>query len=399
MTVADKSVTGKQSEIKHEMDRLAKKPRIHEQTHFTNLEELQDLAEPILPRMIHRYYAGATEGEVTLRDNRAVWTRYRLLPTMMRDVSKMDISTTLLGDKLAFPVGIAPMSMQRMAHPEGELAVASAAAEAGIPMIVSTMGTTRLDDVCQAAAGAPAMMFQLYVFTRRENTVRLIKEAEAAGYKALCFTVDVPALSNREDDTRNNFKLPDHLHLENLPEIEQADKELKASGKGDNLSQMGEWHDGSLTWDFVAWIRTQTSLPIFVKGILSPADAEKAVENGCDGIIVSNHGGRQLDYTPASLDMLPAIAEAVNRRVPIWLDGGVRRGTDIIKALALGADGVLVGRPIIFALALGGKDAITRALGILKKEFELSLALMGCSSIRDLRRSHVILPRQLPARL
>ncbi|KAK9814510.1 hypothetical protein WJX72_007115 [[Myrmecia] bisecta] len=295
--------------------------------------------------MVYGYYASGADTESTVRDNRAAFARYRLLPRMMVDVSHLDPSCKLLGKRLAFPVIVAPMAMQQMAHPDGELAVARACASAGIPMGVSTMGTYEKREVMLAGAGVPFMMYQLYVFRDRDFVRDMVQDAERAGYTALAVTVDAPFLGNREADTRNSFKLPEGMFLRN---VEGLVKKLAIhhNTPGSGLNEVfSKQIDASLTWDFMLWLRTVTKLPVYVKGILSAADAQLAVDHGVDGIIVSNHGGRQLDFAPAAIDMLPSIRASVGQAVPVLVDGGVRRGTDIIKALALGADVVLLGRP------------------------------------------------------
>ncbi|EIE24931.1 glycolate oxidase [Coccomyxa subellipsoidea C-169] len=390
---------------------------------FQNLDELEPLAEQVLPKTVFGYYASGSETESTLRDNRAVFSRYRLMPRMMVDVSNVDTTCTLLGRELAYPVLIAPMAMQCMAHPDGELAVSRAAAAEGIPMVQSTMGTVGLADVRQAGAGGPLMFFQLYVFKNRAFVRQLVQHAERSGYNGLMVTVDAPFLGKREADERNNFKLPDGLRLANLeglganlgketasnPSFNPVDANSVAgaatrdaavhdAGEGSGVSKhFSDNIDASLTWAFVAWLRSVTSLPIFVKGILSAADAERGVDAGVDGIVVSNHGGRQLDTAPASLDALPAVAAAVGKRVPVLMDGGIRRGTDIIKALALGADAVLLGRPVLWGLALGGQQGVQKVLETLRKELRLSMALMGCPSLAHLNRRMVLVPWEHPS--
>lgn len=360
---------------------------------FTNLEELEDLVTDRLPKQVLGYYKSGADAEATVADNRNAFKRMRLLPRMLVDVSRLDTTVCVQGKKLAFPVLIAPMAMQRMAHPEGELAVARAAAACGIPMVQSTMGTVGLRDVYQAGRGAPLMLFQLYVLKDRDFTRDLIQDAERAGYNALVVTVDAPFLGNREADVINDFGLPKELSLENLAPLKRKyDRLAKDTEKGSGIAHVFVKEvDASLTWEFLTWLRTVTSLPIFVKGILAVADAVQAADMGVEGIIVSNHGGRQLDFAPAAIDMLPDIANAVKGRgVTLLVDGGIRRGTDIIKALALGADAVLLGRPILYGLALGGQAGVERVLAILKREFSLSLALMGCPKASSLTPDAVL---------
>lgn len=360
---------------------------------FFNLEEIEEKARAVLPKQVFGYYSSGSESESTVRFNREAFGKMRLLPRMLVDVSNTDTSVELLGRKLDFPVLIAPMAMQRMAHTDGELATARAAAKFRIPMVQSTMGTIKLQEVIKAGRDAPLMMFQLYVLADREFTQNLIQDAEKVGYNALVVTVDAPHLGNREADERNSFQLPEGMTLENLLPLKRKADEMHKSDKTQSgiAAVFSNEVDASLTWKFVDWVRTVTRLPIFVKGVLSPADATRAADAGVDGVIVSNHGGRQVDYAPAAVDMLPPIAEVLRGRgIPVLVDGGIRRGTDIIKALALGANAVLVGRPIVYGLALGGQEGVERVLGILKKEFKTSLALMGCPTVHHLNKDVVL---------
>ncbi|CAL5227017.1 g9910 [Coccomyxa viridis] len=363
---------------------------------FQNVGELRPRAEKILPKQAFGYYVSGSESESTLRDNEESFKRYRLVPRLMVDVSKVDTTVKLLGKEIAFPLLVAPMAMQRMAHPDGELATSRAAAAEGIPMVQSTMGTVELAEVREAGAAGPLMMFQLYVFKERDFVKQLIQHAERSGYDAIVVTVDAPFLGKREADERYGFKLPEHLRLENLTGLAEAarmERKVHSEEKGSGIAlHFADHIDSSLTWDFLPWLHTVTSLPIFLKGVLSPEDAHMGVQAGADGIIVSNHGGRQLDFAPAALDALPGIAAAVGKRVPVLMDGGVRRGTDIIKALAMGADAVLIGRPILWGLALAGEEGVRKVLETIRKELRLSMALMGCPSIRHLHRSMVIAP-------
>eukprot|EP00887_Chlorella_sp_A99_P007368 scaffold2.g7368.t1 len=346
---------------------------------WTNLEELEALARPRLSEAAYAYYASGAETEAALRDNRAAFARWRLLPRMLRDVSTVDTSTTLFGQRLASPVAIAPMAMQRLCHPDGELAMARGAAAAGVPYILSTMATSSLEQV----AGVPECSnrwFQLYVLSRMDVTEQMVRDAERLGYSALVVTVDAPRLGKREADERNRLTLPPELSLKNMERIEAAAGHTEQEG-GEG-SRFGRHFSGlitpALTWELVKQLKAMTSLPVL--GILAPDDARAGVEAGIDGIIVSNHGGRQLDFAPAAVDVLPAVAAAVQGRVPLLVDGGVRRGTDVAKCLALGADAVLLGRPLLWALTLGGQAGVAAALELLRAELELTMALLGLSA-------------------
>ena len=294
------------------------------------------------------------------------------------------------------------MAMQRLCHPEGELAMSRAAAAAGASMVVSTMATCSVEEVA-AAAGAAHLWFQVYVLTRRDVTAAMIRAAEAAGYRAIVVTVDAPRLGKRERDERNAFALPPGLSLRTLERGTAAAAAVAgragAEGDGNFGRHFGSLVDASLAWDVIPWVKSITSLPVVLKGVLAPDDARRAVEAGAAGIILSNHGGRQLDSTPSALDMLPPVAAAVRRRVPVLVDGGVRRGTDVVKCLALGASAVLVGRPMLWALALEGQAGVEAALGALRAEVELGMALLGCARVSDLSPDFVLPPTTPPFRI
>ena len=309
--------------------------------------------------------------------NREAFERIALLPRVLVDVGERETSVELLGRRHALPLLVAPMAFAKLAHPSGEAAIARAAGEAGVTVTLSTLATTSIEEVA-AAASAP-LWFQLYVFRDRAVTRSLVERAEAAGYEALVLTVDAPVLGRRERDARNRFVLPDGLFAENLVSEEQ--RSLPA-GEGSGLEAFfNSQLDASLTWADVDWLRSITRLPVLVKGVLRADDAKLAVEHGAAGVIVSNHGGRQLDTALAAIDALPAVAAAVDGRVALLMDGGVRRGTDILKALARGADAVLVGRPLLWGLAVDGEAGAAAVLRILREEFELAMALCGCASV------------------
>jgi (S)-2-hydroxy-acid oxidase len=358
---------------------------------YSNLEELEADARPILSKSAYGYYAGGAESETTFRDNREAFSRYRLLPRCLIDVRNVSTATEVFGTKLSMPIIVAPMAMQRLCHPEGELAMAAGATATGTAMALSTMATSSLEEI--AATGSNPLWFQLYVLTRRDVTASIVKGAEKAGYKALIITVDAPRLGKREEDDRNKFSLPSHLSLKMMERIteEAGHTEQETSTSGSKFGRhFTSLIDDSLTWEFIPWIKTITNLPVLVKGILAPDDARKAVSLGADGIIVSNHGGRQLDHAPSAIDVLPMVVAAVDGRVPVLVDGGVRRGTDVIKCLAMGAAGVLVGRPMLWALTLGGKQGVEAALGMLQGELELGMALLGCTKVSEVTKDYLI---------
>ena len=332
-----------------------------------NVWDYERLAEERLDANALAYFAGGAGDEVTLRDNVAAFERRKLRPRVLVDVRKVSTATTVLGTEIALPILIAPLALQRMAHEDGELATARAAAAAGTIMCLSTASTARPAEVAAAAPGS-ARWFQVYVFGDRGQTEALIAEAVDNGFSALMITADTPYLGRRERDLRVDFKIPEHLTV-----------------AGDIF---GEGFDAGLSWRDLEWL-ARYELPVVVKGILTAEDARLACEHGAAAVVVSNHGGRQLDGVPASLDALEEVVEAVDGRAEVLLDGGVRRGTDALKALALGARAVLIGRAMVWGLAAAGEQGVADVLRLLKEEVELGLALLGCASPADVTRAHV----------
>ena len=351
---------------------------------FTNLLELEDLARAKVPRPSFDYIAGGAEDEVSLRRNREAFTKWALRPRVLVDVSRRDTSTSVLGQRVSMPILVAPTAFHGLVHPEGEVATARGAAAAGTVMVVSAIATRELEEVAKAVAGP--RWFQLYVWRDREVTAQLVKRAARAGYGAICLTVDTPLLGRREKDERNAFTLPPGLSIAN---VRPAGLDgVPASERGSAFAKyVAELLDPAVTWKDIAWLRSLTSLPIVLKGIMTAEDATLAVEHDVDGIIVSNHGGRQLDSTVGTLDALPDIVAAVQGRVEVFMDGGVRRGTDVLKALALGAKAVLIGRSALWGLALGGADGVRRVLEHLRGELELAMALTGRAALAQVDRS------------
>ncbi|MEZ4671137.1 MAG: alpha-hydroxy acid oxidase [Anaerolineae bacterium] len=341
-----------------------------------NLMEYEPLAREKLSQMVFEYYAGGADDEVTLRENMAAYQRLFLRPHMLRGVGNRTSDITLLNQSMRAPLLIAPMAFMKMAHEEGEAAVARAAAARGLTMVVSTSATMSVQDV---AASAPDgnRWFQLYVETDRSHTVELISIAEEAGYTGLVVTIDRPQLGRREADIRNNFRLPSHLKMGNLN---------VASWEAYRLTEL----DDNLTWDDVDWLCSITRLPVLLKGILRGDDAQNAYDHGAAAVIVSNHGGRQLDSVQAPIDALPKIASAVGGKLPILMDGGIRRGTDLVKALARGAQAVLLGRPVLWGLAHDGEAGVGHVLDLLLAEFDLALALCGCRSPQEITPDLVV---------
>jgi 4-hydroxymandelate oxidase len=354
-------------------------------TNFLNLSEIEAAARDRLGAMAYGYYVGGANDEVTLRENQLAYERIALRYRVLVDVSRRSTKTTVLGEEIDFPVIIAPTAFQRLACDEGEIATARAAAASGTIMILSTASTCSIEDV--GAVPGPKW-FQLYVYADRALTKALVERAEACGMKAIMLTVDAPVLGRRERDLRNRFHLPDGIRLANVP---SSGSVPIPTGHGESglASHFASGIDPALTWNDIDWLRSITRLPVVIKGIVRGDDAARAVEHGAAGIIVSNHGGRQLDTAIASIRALPEVADAVAGRAEVLLDGGVRRGTDVIKAIALGARAVLVGRPVVWGLAAGGENGARRVLDLLRAEVDLAMALCGCPTVGDISRDLV----------
>lgn len=330
-----------------------------------------------LPAMVYDYYRGGAGDEITVRENRLAYERLRLHYHVLRDVSRRDISVRLLGHELALPVLVAPTAFQRMAHPDGEIATVRAAGEAGTIMMLSTLSNTPIEDVVAEAAGP--VWFQLYVYRDRDATEALVARAAAAGCTAIVLTVDAPILGTRERDVRNGFHLPEGLAVSNLLAAGHGDIGVVAGSALQHY--VHELFDPSLNFGDLRWLCGLTDLPVLVKGVCRGDDAVAALEHGAAGVIVSNHGGRQLDTAPATIDVLPEVVEAVAGRAPVLVDGGVRRGADVLKALARGATAVAVGRPILWGLAVDGQAGAHRVLELLRTELHMAMALSGCPSL------------------
>ncbi|MCB1036010.1 MAG: alpha-hydroxy-acid oxidizing protein [Acidobacteria bacterium] len=351
-----------------------------------NVFEFERIARERMEGSAFDYYASGAESEITLRENHAAFDRLRLHYRVLVDVSRRDLATTVLGTRVSLPVLVAPSAFHKLACTEGEKATARAAAAAGTIMILSTLSNTPIEEVVAARSGP--VWFQLYVYRDREATRALVQRAQAAGCEALVLTVDAPLLGRRERDMRNRFQLPPGLSVENL--LPQGMGDLPAGVRDSGLAAyFASLLDPSLSWKDLDWLRSITDLPVLVKGVVRADDAVKAVEHGASGIVVSNHGGRQLDTSPATIDVLEEVATAVDGRAEVLIDGGVRRGTDVLKALALGARAVLVGRPILWGLAADAQAGAERILGILRDELDLALALCGCPTVADIRRDLV----------
>ena len=346
---------------------------------YLNVADYEREAERLLEPGPHGYFAGGAGDEVTLRDNVAAFSRWHLRPRVLVDVSEVTTATEVLGREISMPLLIAPTAFQRLAHADGELATARAAAAAGTVMCQSTMSSVSPRELAAGTPGA-RLWFQLYWSAERGFTADLLSEVAEAGYEALVLTVDFPAAGRRERDLRTAFALPDNLATPNIP------GPLAREGFH---AAIAELVDTKLTWRDLEWLREHCPLPLLLKGILSAEDALLAAEHGADGVIVSNHGGRQLDGVAASLDALPEVVEEVGERVEVLMDGGIRRGTDVLKALALGARAVLAGRAVVWGLAVAGEQGVRDVLELLRAEIALGLTHLGCRSPAEVTRTHV----------
>jgi 4-hydroxymandelate oxidase len=355
-------------------------------TDFLNLHELEDLARSRLPQLAWDYYASGADDEHCLARTKAAWARIALHYRVLVDVSARSPATTVLGAPIRMPIGIAPTAFHKLAHPDGELATVRAAGDAGTVFVLSTLSNTAIEEVTAAATGP--VWFQLYVYRDRAATEALVRRVEAAGARALVLTVDAPLLGRRERDVRNGFALPPGLGVENMFAAGRSAVPA-ASGESGLAAYFASQLDPALTWDAVEWLRSVTRLPVLVKGIVRPDDAVRAVERGAAGVVVSNHGGRQLDASPATIDVLPRIADAVAGRAEVYLDGGVRRGADVVKAIALGARCVFVGRPALWGLAAAGRAGVSAVLAALARELDLAMALCGCADVASMTRDLV----------
>lgn len=347
------------------------------------LREFEAEARRLMAPGAFDYIAGGASDELTLAENEAAWRRYRLRPRVLVDVGAVDASTSMLGTPSAFPVAIAPMATHGLAHPDAEAATGRAAAAARVPFAVSTMSSRSIEEVAAAAPDA-ARWFQLYTQADRGRSRALVDRAAAVGFEALIVTVDLPRLGYRDRDRRNGF---------DLPELGNFVDELPSHRPGRQGLGRLETVGHTLTWADLAAIRSWTTKPLALKGILTAEDARIALGHGVDAIVVSNHGARQLDRVGAAIDALPAIADAVAGRVELLVDGGVRRGEDILIALAEGASGVLIGKPMLWALAAGGEAGVGRGLAILREELEIAMALLGVRTPGEVRPDHIERPR------
>ena len=370
-----------------------------------SVEELRLLAKRRLPKAIFDFYEGGAETESTLRANRAAFQNHALIPRFLVDVSGVDTATLLLGNRSAMPLAISPTGAVGFGWPKGDVAIARAARAAGVPYTLPTSSTSAIERVARDADGA-RLWFQAYMLRKQAFTFGLIQRALRAGYEALIITVDMPTGGKRERDLRNDFGLPFRFTRRNVPGFAARPGWVWSQWRNglpqlENLigftpeavdaksiaSSVGKSYDSSFDWDGLARLRDLWPRKLMVKGILHPDDARRAADLGCDGVIVSNHGGRQLDGAIATLDALPAIVAAAGTRLDVLMDGGVRRGADIVKALALGAKGVMVGRPLLYGVSAGGEEGAARALYILQDELTRCMRLSGIASVSEIRQS------------
>ena len=331
---------------------------------YLQVDDYEPVAKSKLPADVYDFYAGGAGDERTLAENVRAFDRWVLRPRVLQGIASVDPSTTVLGAPLSMPILVAPWAFQRRAHPDGELATVRAAARAGTVAVISSTAAEHLEEV--AAAGSGTTWWQLYLYSDVGRSAELIRRVVDAGFDAICWTVDLPVLGIRHRDTRSGFTVPVGLDQEELE------------------------YEPALSWDHLSFIRDHApGLPVLVKGILRAEDGVRAVEHGADAVVVSNHGGRQLDGCPAGLDALPEVVEAVDGRLPVLMDGGVRRGTDVLKALALGASAILIGRAAVWGLAAEGEAGVRGVLGILRAELENAMALTGCATLADVDRALV----------
>jgi len=348
-----------------------------------DIAELQDRAREVIESTAFDYFVGGAGEEITASENVTAWSSIRLRPRVLQDVSKVSAALTLFGTELRAPVLVAPMGYLRLAHDRGEVAMAEGVAAAGTILCASTMATMTLEETA-AAEPEFARWFQIYVHTDRDLTRSLVERARDAGYEAIVFTVDLPVLGVRKRDVRNDFDMPPGMELANMGVSAHG-------GEGSGLAAYAQSSlDSALAPADIEWLHHISGLPVIVKGILRGDIAQVAVDAGAAGVIVSNHGGRQLDTTVPTAVALPEVVAAVDGRVPVLVDGGIRSGTDIIKALAMGAAAVLVGRPLLWALAVDGPGGVTALLEQLREDLERSMALCGAATIADLDESLVV---------
>lgn len=382
------------------------------------IRELERHAASRMTKQTKDYYDEGADSGSTLRENMTAYQKYRIRPRVLRDISAIDPSVEIFGHRNASAFGVAPTAMQCLAHPDGELATARACKNANIVMGLSSFATTTLEDVAKENGSNPHVL-QLYLFEERHHTIKMLKRAKAAGYKAVFLTVDTPMLGRRNLDLRNNFKLPKPYKIANFDEPSTSDEAASVMGSAPSKEsasqdpQVGYLHpetkkrvppsgkitfhthaaNPTLNWENdIAWLKEQcgSEMQVWIKGVATAEDALLALHYGVDGIVVSNHGGRQLDGALATLDALPEVVNAVQGKIPVHVDGGIRHGTDIFKALALGADFVWIGRPVLWGLAYKGEEGVDLCLRLLADEFKLCMGLAGVVDVKDINKDYLM---------
>ena len=343
---------------------------------IASVMDFEPRARERISHMAYEYISGGAGDEISLKWNREAYDKIRLRTRVLVDVSKLDTRTRLLGQDLAYPILLAPTAYHKLVHVEGELETARGAGAAAATMVVSSFANTAIEDIARVAK--EPLWFQLYVQPDRGFTKSMVQRAEGAGCRAVCVTVDTPLAGARNREERANFALPQGLDLPHLKGLTRADHAPK---EGEIFSAI---LDPTLTWKDIEWLKSFAKVPVLLKGVLNADDADQAARLGVSGIIVSNHGARNLDTVPATIDALPSVVQKVAGRMPVLVDGGIRRGTDVLKALAFGASAVLIGRPYLYALGVAGAPGVARTLSILRKEFEIAMALTGRRSIAEI---------------
>lgn len=375
-------------------------------SNYYSIADLRKGAKRRLPKAMFGYLDGFAEDGVCGRRNRSAFEHYQLMPRILVDVEKVDISTSIFGQKLQAPLICAPVALPRLFHHQGEIAAANAAGKSGVIYSLSTLSSVDIETVAQVPG---PKWFQLYMYRDKGLVKEFIARAVTSGYQAICLTVDAAIGGNREHDLRNGFSVPPRPSLKAIletafhpswcwdyltkPKITTAnvsgDRVAGKGGKTTLLQYVTEQLTPAITWKEVEWLRQQYDGPILIKGVLRPEDAQQAKRLGIEGIVVSNHGGRQLDHAPASIDILPEIIDQVGDSLEVIVDSGIRRGTDVIKAIALGAKACMIGRPYIYGLSVAGQAGVEKALALLKEEITRDMQLLGCASIADLNRSYL----------
>ena len=357
-------------------------PELGEQPLVT-LADYEPCARERLPHMVYEYIAGGAGDEITLRANREAFDRILLRPRVLIDVSSIDTRVTLFGREHGAPILLAPCAYMKLIRPDGECEAVRGANAAGVSLVASTAASTSLEDM--AAVAEQPIWFQLYTSSDRDFTRRLLERVQEAGCEVLCITVDAPVRGLRDRDSRCLFRLPSGMERPNFRDFtpEARSGNARAEGRGIYSPNL----DPRITWKEMEWIKSFVKIPVVLKGILTGDDARRAAESGMDGVIVSNHGARTIDTTPASMDALPEVVAALGGRIPVLVDSGVRRGTDVLKAIALGASAVLIGRPFLYGLALEGAEGVRKVVETLHREIEMALAVCGRTSVREIDRS------------